>query len=277
MSGHHDRHISDQELIQAADGEVSRHRSTAVQAHLEACWTCRSRRAELEQAVAEFVHATNGSEDADLPPVNGPRALLRARLAEAARSSPVTPWDGLRQLVFSHRLPVYGSFALILAAAFTLAVHLSVRNVNASWIPDARLTPGATRPVTTDHVCSVRTTEGFYPIPATLAYRVFEKYKIRNPMPRTYEVDYLITPALGGADDIRNLWPQPYAGGEWNAHIKDALEEYLRNRVCQGQLDLATAQRDISANWIAAYQKYFDTERPLEVHAAFSIDAPWED
>ena len=29
--------------------------------------------------------------------------------------------------------------------------------------------------------------------------------------PRNYEVDHLITPALGGTDDIRNLWPEPYA------------------------------------------------------------------
>jgi hypothetical protein len=123
----------------------------------------------------------------------------------------------------------------------------------------------------------VRTIEGFYPIPATLAYRVFEKYKIRNPRPRAYEVDYLITPALGGADDVRNLWPQPYGEGEWNAHVKDALEHYLHGLVCEDKLDLATAQRDISVNWIAAYQKYFKTERPLEIHTKFSIDPPWED
>jgi anti-sigma factor RsiW len=272
-----DLHISDQELIQAADGELSRRRATIVHAHLEACWTCRSRRAEIEQTIADFVDAASGGDQAHLPPIDGPRALLRARLAESAGASPVPPWNHVGQLVFSNRLPVYGGFVLVLTVALAVTVHLSVRNVKASWIPDARLTPGATRPVTTDHICSVRTTEGFYPIPATLAYRVFEKYKIRNPRPRTYEVDYLITPALGGADDIRNLWPQPYAGGEWNAHIKDALEDYLRHRVCEGQLDLATAQRDISANWIAAYKKYFDTEHPLKVHASFSVDPPWED
>jgi len=32
-----------------------------------------------------------------------------------------------------------------------------------------------------------------------LAYHVFEKYRIHNPGPRSYEVDYLISPALGGA------------------------------------------------------------------------------
>jgi hypothetical protein len=158
-----------------------------------------------------------------------------------------------------------------------LILYLSVGQVRADSVPDSSLTPGATRTAQLAEVCPVRPVKGFYPIPATLAYRVFEKYGIRHPQPRAYEVDYLITPALGGADDIRNLWPQPFAAGEWNAHIKDALEDHLHEQVCAENLDLETAQRDIASNWIAAYQKYFKTERPLPVHIGFSIDPPWED
>ena len=44
---------------------------------------------------------------------------------------------------------------------------------------------------------------------------------------------------------------------------KDALEDRLNELVCQGQLDPATAQRDIADNWIAAYKKYFHTNRPM--------------
>ena len=72
-----------------------------------------------------------------------------------------------------------------------------------------------------------------------------------------------ITPALGGADDIHNLWPQSYGDTVWNDQVKDALEDHLRDLVCEGQLDLATAQREIATNWIAAYKKYFHTDRPL--------------
>jgi hypothetical protein len=69
---------------------------------------------------------------------------------------------------------------------------------------------------------------------------------------------------LGGADDIRNLWPEPYRSTAWNARVKDTLEERLHEMVCAGQLDLPTAQRDIATDWIAAYKKYFHTDRPLE-------------
>jgi len=99
-------------------------------------------------------------------------------------------------------------------------------------------------------------------VPADLRRRVFQVYGIANADPRAYEVDYLITPALGGADDIRNLWPQSYVSTVWNARVKDALEDRLRDLVCQGQLDLADAQRDISTDWIAAYKKYFQTNQP---------------
>jgi hypothetical protein len=46
--------------------------------------------------------------------------------------------------------------------------------------------------------------------------------------------------------------------------------------VCHGNLDLATAQHDIATDWISAYKKYFDTDRPLSAHAAFLKDRPWE-
>jgi hypothetical protein len=41
------------------------------------------------------------------------------------------------------------------------------------------------------------------------------------------------------------------------------LEDRLRQMVCDGQMDLATAQREIAINWIEAYKKYFKTDRPL--------------
>jgi len=39
--------------------------------------------------------------------------------------------------------------------------------------------------------------------------------------------------------------------------VKDALEDRLHTMVCSGQLDLATAQRELSRDWVAAYKKYF--------------------
>jgi hypothetical protein len=68
---------------------------------------------------------------------------------------------------------------------------------------------------------------------------------------------------LGGSDDIHNLWPHSYGNTEWNAGVKDALEDRWRDLVCQGKVDLSMAQREIATNWIDAYKKYFHTEHPI--------------
>jgi hypothetical protein len=96
-----------------------------------------------------------------------------------------------------------------------------------------------------------------------LRQRVLQEYGIPNARPEDYEIDYLIAPRLGGTEDIRNLWPEPYRTRMWNARVKDALEERLHEMVCSGQLDLHTAQHDIATDWIAAYKKYFHTNKPL--------------
>jgi hypothetical protein len=51
----------------------------------------------------------------------------------------------------------------------------------------------------------------------------------------------------------------------WNARVKDELEDHLHALVCEGKLPLGTAQNDISSNWIAAYKKYFNTDRPRQM------------
>ncbi len=108
------------------------------------------------------------------------------------------------------------------------------------------------------------------------AQAVFAQYGIHDPEPRSYEVDYLIPPSLGGSEEVSNLWPQPYSTGVWTARVKDALEDRLRSMVCDGALDLGTAQREMAMDWISAYKKYFKTESPLLDHVAFVKDRPWE-
>ena len=76
-------HLSDQDLAQAADGELAAARLAKVRAHLAACWPCRARMNEIEAAMISLVRLQREVLDARLPPIAGPRALLRARLAEA--------------------------------------------------------------------------------------------------------------------------------------------------------------------------------------------------
>jgi hypothetical protein len=73
------------------------------------------------------------------------------------------------------------------------------------------LTPGAVRQVAVCDVCVMAHEEVVKTVPAALRQRVFQEYGIANADAENYEVDYLITPGLGGVDDIRNLLPEPNA------------------------------------------------------------------
>ena len=258
------RHLSDEELLWAIDDEVPAGRAAGVQAHLADCGSCRVRRDEIVRAIGNFSRL---NEDVALTPAHPGRALLRARMEEleAGPGGPARTWG----------------FALLLGAlAASVMAILFVwpreGNIEARLVPDPRLTPGATLPLTREQVCAVNVEDNVREISSDVAMAVFAAYGIHEPRPRAYEMDYLISPALGGSDNYRNFWPQSYRNTVWNAHVKDALEDHLHRLVCSGELDLATAQRDIARDWIAAYKKYFRTDSPLEEHARFLLDRPWE-
>ncbi len=268
-----DLHIPDQELLRAADGELRGRRDAQVHAHLAACWNCRARMAEMEASIVEFTRAHRQTLDAQLPPIGGPRAQLRAQLAAlAARSKANAGWvprfnSGTRAAAICVALLTAALIGGLLAQRFAARARSSVASLEHGALPERQLTPGATRSVNLSDVCSMPHEEVVRDVPAPMRERVLREYGIGNERAGEYEIDYLITPGLGGAEDIHNLWPESYTSGKWNARVKDALEEHLHGMVCAGDLDLSTAQRDIATDWIAAYKKYFRSDRPLSVHS----------
>jgi hypothetical protein len=241
-------HTSDQELMLALDGELSVRDVERVQAHLAECWTCRARKQQLENAIGEFVRLPK----APLPPAEAPRALLKAQLSELTKD---------RETSWQNWWLAAGVCGLLITSGLLIGQFWRQSSRVVVTVPDPKLTPGATVLLGPGEVCSASGAKN-KTVPVALQRKVFEAYGISRAEPRYYEVDYLITPALGGADDIHNLWPQSYSDTLWNARVKDELEDHLRELVCQGKLDLSTAQREIAGNWIGAYKKYFHTDRP---------------
>jgi len=265
------RHISDEDLVRYADGELPSHRAAEVETHLKACWDCRARMEDTQSTITGFVRAHHAEFDGQLPPAAGPRALLRARLAQLDSERRVEWWK--RVLQFRFALPgvaVVGLPLIALAIGILWFRHATQREWRSATAlfdtgvaPNRGLTPGATREVTISEVCSVPHEQVVGGVSDSLRQKVLQEYGIANARPEDYEIDYLIAPQLGGTEDIRNLWPEPYRDYVWNARVKDALEERLHELVCSGQLDLHKAQHDIATDWIAAYKKYFHTNKPL--------------
>jgi hypothetical protein len=268
------KHLSDQEILLVTDDELVPSQRIRVHAHLDSCAACRERLAEVKFTLAEFalLRRSDASKQ-ELPLADVPRAMLQARLAESAASRRRGWWPALDLFT-----PVRSEWAVV-GAALLFAVlgiwairHQEARSSEAGPplaetelgpIPNKDLTPGATLHVTRAEVCRAAGPVETHPIPASMRQKVFQEYQTPESHAAEYEVDFLITPGLGGADDIKNLWPEPYTSTVWNAHVKDALEDRLHDMVCSGQLDLATAQRDIATDWISAYKKYFHTQSPV--------------
>ena len=130
-------------------------------------------------------------------------------------------------------------------------------------LPDPAFTPGATREVALSDLCSADSDDVVRNVPRALQQKVFQEYGLHGVPASEFEVDYLITPGLGGSDDVRNLWPQPHFNTTWNSYVKDQLEDRLHHMVCEHKVSLNEAQQEIASNWIAAYKKYFRTDQPL--------------
>jgi hypothetical protein len=274
-----DVHFSDQEMLLAVDGELSSRRAAEVRAHLIACRGCRSRMEQVEGTSAAFARAYQQTLDPRLPAISAPRAVLRARLAELGSQRDVHSRRWLLDFASAARSAAFlGAVVLMAAVAGSFLVHrFTVRGSSSivaferNLLPNRSLTPGATRRVSDiSDVCSMAHEEVIGEVSTSLRREVFQNYGIADVHASDYEVDYLIPPGLGGEEAIRNLWPEPYTSGMWNAHVKDDLEERLHEMVCHGELDLSAAQRDIATDWIAAYKKYFHTDRPLALHSRLS-------
>jgi hypothetical protein len=263
-----DSHIPDDELLLAGDGELSNHRNAEVRVHLALCRKCRMRWDEIENDLADFSRAYRQEFDPEAPSSVAARVRLKSQLRQLASQQT----ESAAQSPFVRRL-AYIACTFLLAVA-VLVLWQPSRPGLASSSPNPALTPGATLPVSEADVCTEKPARAPRFALASVGQKVFEQYGIRNPEPGTYELDYLIDADLGGSDDARNLWPQPYSA-EWNANLKDALETHLRELVCAGKISLARAQQDISMNWIAAYKTYFRTDTPLAAHLAFRKDEPW--
>lgn len=196
------------------------------------------------------------------------RARLRARLAIEAESFARRE----RPLLSPLQWTAAAAVALVSAGASLLLPprgpepRLEMAAVEPDARPLASFTPGATIDMEMREVCTglPRPREIDAPVRAV----VLKNYGMEDVPPHEYELDYLITPELGGAPVARNLWPQRYRERLWNASVKDQLEDLLPRLVCEGSVDLHTAQRDIAVDWVAAYRKYFRTIVPLRPSTA---------
>jgi hypothetical protein len=130
-------------------------------------------------------------------------------------------------------------------------------------IPDPICTPGAVQAaVTQASIASTICRHGWTSAvraPEAETSKVKKAAMLAYGLPvsgsRTTELDHFVPLELGGANDVRNLWPEPSdEPGHGVANTKDNVENHLNAAACRGQVPLAAAQQAIAADWTTAEQ-----------------------
>ena len=68
--------------------------------------------------------------------------------------------------------------------------------------------------------CSTELSDDTSAVPSDMREKVLREYGVAGQESVHYELDYLISPQLGGTEDISNLWPEPSASTIWNLRAK---------------------------------------------------------
>jgi Metal binding domain of Ada len=134
-----------------------------------------------------------------------------------------------------------------------LATCLLTPSAWAQTLPDSHLTPGGVLPdVTAAEVCKPGWASEHREVPEPMREEVYREYGTSMG-----ELDHLIPLELGGSNDIENLWVQPWK----EAREKDALENWLHERVCNGETTLGGAQKCIATNWLECFNTALHVEQ----------------
>lgn len=168
------------------------------------------------------------------------------------------------------------SLIFLTGCAHMLATDYEVRRPalagEPTLYPDPTKTPGVVRAETTEaNVCTPGFTKEIRDVPESVKNKVFISYmgKVPEHPGENYEVDHFISLELGGANDVKNLWPQPYAPVP-GARQKDVVETYLKEQVCEHKvqsLSLNEAQKIITTDWYACYLN-IQEKKPCDVPKA---------
>jgi hypothetical protein len=153
-----------------------------------------------------------------------------------------------------------GLAATIATVLLTVGLWVGVSSSAAARdpsLPDPQMTPGDVLPgVTQEQVCQPDYGHDIGPISQQRAEQVLLAYGLLNTDPGAYKIDHLIPLALGGSNNITNLWPLARNAEPWNAYVKDVFERKLHTMICTGGLSLQEVQAALAKDWVAAYWRW---------------------
>lgn len=125
------------------------------------------------------------------------------------------------------------------------------------YLPDPAKTPGVAASTDKELVCQKEYPSRSRNVSNSTKKKVYESYGVDKKLcTKGCKIDHLIPIAIGGSNEVGNLWPHEY-GAEWNVFAKTRLEIRLRKEVCNGQIPITEAQACIANDWTECFKKFY--------------------
>lgn len=141
---------------------------------------------------------------------------------------------------------------LVAASAGPMAEH-RLDPTGTVVLPDPTVTPGKVATTDLRHICTTKWGKDVRHVTEAMKTAVYLQYGAVKRGTTCCEVDHLIPRELGGADDLKNLWPQHWA----EARMKDHVETWAHKQVCAKPptMLLHDAQWGMANDWYQLYQR----------------------
>ncbi len=166
-----------------------------------------------------------------------------------------------------------GVAAIGLASIITATAHSTPNHIGPAYLyPNPTLTPGVAATLKASDLQASYNgqtySQAHRSVQSSEKNQVYQEYSITGSHPvGSYEVDHFYPLCAGGANDLKNLWPEPAAnvwnGADYGFHTKDKLETYICAQIKAGKLDPAVAYQKVTTDWVAYYLEIFGAHAPI--------------
>jgi hypothetical protein len=125
-------HLTDEAFLRSLDGELSLREASGINAHVQSCWSCRSRKQAIADSIADLVDYENAMAAPFLPPSLDQRAIFLARLdataIEMGHPSRLKGWFNRASQVFRFsQINQFAQIAVVLAVVASALIFYFLR------------------------------------------------------------------------------------------------------------------------------------------------------
>jgi hypothetical protein len=137
--------------------------------------------------------------------------------------------------------------------------------------PNYSLTPGSSMTDNLNVICVSGYSATVRNVSEGLKQKVYKLYSVpknergsENGI-EISKIDHLIPLAIGGSNDITNLWPHYYNTQSGMGVLKkNIIENTLHRKVCQNEIEIHEAWKCIALDWQSCYYKHVPLKQQIK-------------